>query len=465
MNTAIELLSEILKHRDHLVKTDSLKNLSMNPLMESELEELFIEALRSFRTEETEVALRQEVVKGRPGWYLNVNDRRYFIVPQVELGPAEGVAVPARADFVFYPEFSRDGKPVAVFTDGFMYHAGKGDHNRIGKDMAQRMAIVRSGRYIVWSLSWDDVQNSIHKTGGYYDNYLGDRIEKVNGLQARYDDLFKVKRLAAIQSLSSMDMFLKYLACPDPKMWEMYALIHGLVHLDCVCKEEQARSAADLLWKDMHWRDIQLETIVSNSGNCLVGQYQKNCEDSPLIKLTASLDKEDYIQNRFQKMSVICRFFDEDDLLDKSHFKSAWNGFIRMYNIYQFIPEAIFVSSKGISEGHYLWLMSASAGERDRVQGETNSLDALKTITPAHIHPLLAFLLDNSLPLPEAGFELCDEKDEIIATAELGWPERKVVFLRNDEKMYAQIFSAKGWQADLLDDVLADYSLCLKSLS
>ena len=251
-DTAIELLSEILKHRDHLVKTDSLKNLSMNPLLDSELEERFIEALRSFRTPDIEVTLRQEVVKGKPGWYLKVNDRGYFIVPQVELGPGDGVVVPSRADFIFYPELSRDGKPVVVFTDGFMYHAGKGDNNRIGKDLAQRMAIVRSGRYVVWSLSWDDVENSIHKKGGHYDNFLGDRSEKINGLHARYDDLnSKSRNWEAIRYQSSFDMLMTYLADPDSKMWDMYALIHGLVHLDCVCKEEEVRSVADGLWKDL----------------------------------------------------------------------------------------------------------------------------------------------------------------------------------------------------------------------
>ena len=139
-------------------------------------------------------------------------------------------------------------------------------------------------------------------------------------------------------------------------------------------------------------------------------------------------------QNRFHKISVICRFFDDDDLADKSHFKAAWNGFIRMYNVYQFIPEAVFITSKGISEGHYLWLMTDAGTEKDRIPDESDSLAALRAVTDAHIHPLLSFLVEHSLPLPEAGFELCDEKDEIIATAELCWPDKKIVFLRDDEK-------------------------------
>ncbi|MFZ4441061.1 MAG: hypothetical protein ACOYOS_21835, partial [Syntrophales bacterium] len=464
-DTAIELLSEILKYRDHLVKTDSLKNLSINPLLESVLEESFIEALRSFLPQSQSYSLRQEVVKGKPGWYLKVNNRGYFIVPQVELGSGDNVVVPSRADFIFYPELSRDGKPIVVFTDGFMYHAGKGESNRIGKDLAQRMAIARSGKYVVWSLSWDDVENSKHKKGGHYDNFLGDQSEKINSLHTHYDAKFKVKKLGMISYQSSFDMLMTYLDDPDSNMWRMCAIIHGLVHLDCICKDEEVRSVANKLCEDLSWRDVQLDMNTDKSGSSLGGLYQKSCEDMPLIKLVASIGKDDYGENRFHKISIICRFFDDDDLADKTHFKGAWNGFIRMYNVYQFIPEAIFITTKGIAEGQYLWLTTDPAMQKDRMPDESDSLAALEAVTDAHIHPFLSFLVAHTLPLPEPGFELCDEKDEIIATAELGWSDKKIAFLRDDEKDYEQIFGARGWRTVSLDAVIADPSLCLKMFS
>jgi len=460
-DSAIELLSEILKYRDRLVKTDSLKNLSINPLLDSELEERFIEALRSFQAQDIEITLRKEVVKGKPGWYLKVNDRGYFIVPQVELGFGEGIVVPSRADFIFYPELSRDGKPVVVFTDGFMYHAGKGNHNRIGKDLAQRMAIARSGKYVVWSLSWDDVDNSIHKKDCHYDNFLGDGNEKINGFHAHYDAQFNVKKLGAIRYQASFDILMTYLADPNSNMWRMYALIHGLVHLDCVCKDEVIRSATDELWEDLSWRDIQVGINPDKSGSSFVGLYQKNCEDNPLIKLVVYIGKDDYRENRFHSISVICRFFDDDDLADKTYFKGAWNGFIRMYNVYQFIPDAVFITTKGISEGQYLWLMADSATQKDQSSEESNALVTLQTVTDARIHPLLSFLVTHNLPLPEAGFELCDEKGEIIATAELSWPAKKIAFLRENEQGYEHVFTANGWRSAALNTVIASPSICI----
>jgi len=470
-DTAVEVLSEILKYRDRLVKTDSLKNLKINPLLDSELEGLFIEALRSYRAEDIKVALRQEVFKGKPGWYLKVNEQGYFIVPQVELGPAEGVVVPSRADFIFYPELSRnpemnnENKPVVVFTDGFMYHAEKGSHIRIGKDLSQRMAIVRSGRYVVWSLSWDDVENSIHKKGDYCTNFLDAHGTKIKQLIARFDDLFKVKSLGGIPDKTSMDMLMMYLACPERRRWEMYALTHGLAHLDHLCMEKDVHASVDGLWEDAPWQEIQSETKPDKTGNHFSGHFQKNGEDSPLIKMITYIGKDDYGANRFRKICVLCRFFDEDELAEKTCFKSAWNGFIRMYNIYQFIPDAVFITSKGISEGHYLWLMTDEVKQEEHIREESGSLAALREVTAANVHPLLMFLSTHGLPLPEAGFELCDEKDEIIATAELGWPDQKIAFLRDDEKTYEQSFLARGWQTAELDAILTDPTLCLPLLS
>jgi DEAD/DEAH box helicase domain-containing protein len=77
----------------------------------------------------------------------------------VDLGHSQGVAVPSRPDFVFYPERPEKGElPIVVFTDGYEYHADPNAGLRTGIDTAQRMALMRSGRYRVWSLTWDDVQ-------------------------------------------------------------------------------------------------------------------------------------------------------------------------------------------------------------------------------------------------------------------------------------------------------------------
>jgi DEAD/DEAH box helicase domain-containing protein len=247
-------------------------------------------------------------------------------------------------------------------------------------------------------------------------------------------------------------------------MWGMHALIHGLVHLDCICCEEDSRAVAEGLWKDASWTQVHTETKADKAGNFLTGLYRKDHEDSPLIKRFACLEKEAYAQNHFHKIAIVCRFFDDDELAEKPRFKAAWNGFIRMYNIYQFIPDAIFITSKGIAEGQYLWLETATEGTAKKPESVSKALAQLLEVTDHTLHDLLLFLAERHLPLPEAGFELCDERDEVVATGELCWPERKIALLRGDEQWCAQVFIDRGWRTAPLDDVVGDPSQCIALL-
>jgi hypothetical protein len=82
-----------------------------NRLLESELEGRFIEALRRTADGGPVRTITHQVVNGKEGFYLRCELGNYLIEPQVELGIAQGVAVPSRADFVLYPERPHGGEP------------------------------------------------------------------------------------------------------------------------------------------------------------------------------------------------------------------------------------------------------------------------------------------------------------------------------------------------------------------
>ncbi|NJN09401.1 MAG: DEAD/DEAH box helicase [Richelia sp. RM1_1_1] len=139
--TAIDLLNTILNCRQQLHETESpLSQVKLNALFDSILELRFIEALQRYRYKDEEnneqpVILRKEIVNGKAGYFIRIGKQDWNIEPQVELGINQGVEVPSRADFVFYPaKNSSQIKPIAVFTDGWQYHA-----HRIGEDFLQRM--------------------------------------------------------------------------------------------------------------------------------------------------------------------------------------------------------------------------------------------------------------------------------------------------------------------------------------
>ena len=104
--------------------------------------------------------VKDEFINSKPGYSITVNGSVWSVEPQVALGPADGVAIPCKPDFVLTVSnidesgdvVEHDGrKPVAIFTDGLQYHAGI-----VAQDSLKREALRQAG-YRIWSLDYDDV--------------------------------------------------------------------------------------------------------------------------------------------------------------------------------------------------------------------------------------------------------------------------------------------------------------------
>ncbi|MBK9373611.1 MAG: DUF1998 domain-containing protein [Holophagales bacterium] len=229
---AIDILGSILRERGRIERVEQISTIPLGSLLESELEARFVEALRRSRIGDQPVQLLQTVVKGKTGWFLKCAAGSWLVEPQVDLGPEEGVEVPSRADFVLHPEGGGSALPIAVFTDGFEYHADPASGNqRLGLDTAQRLAIVRSGRYRVWSLTWDDVMERFDP-----------KTPKLTPLGADRRPLFQVLagRLAAgaapdwmaLAEASTFEMLLERLDRSRERDWSGFACAWALSFLE-----------------------------------------------------------------------------------------------------------------------------------------------------------------------------------------------------------------------------------------
>ena len=72
-------------------------------------------------------------------------------------------------------------------------------------------------------------------------------------------------------------------------------------------------------------------------------------------------------------------------------------------------------------------------------------------------------LREKEWPVPDAGFELTDSTGEVIAEAELGWPETHIAFLDLAQMDYAAAFEGSGWRTSPLAEVLNDPEMVLSS--
>ena len=54
------------------------------------------------------------------------------------------------------------------------------------------------------------------------------------------------------------------------------------------------------------------------------------------------------------------------------------------------------------------------------------------------------------------GFELADDKGEVLAEAELAWPTQRVAVLHGEQAESATAFEEAGWRAYSADDDVAE---------
>ncbi len=207
----------------------------------------------------------------------------------------------------------------------------------------------------------------------------------------------------------------------------MYALIHGLGYLDCICMDANVNSILSGLPEGFALVRRSTGTSCREVGEVTLLVCIKSGEDSPLMKLLSHITRMTIVKIIFSNMSVVCRLFDDEDLVEKAEFKPAWNGFLRMYNVYQFIPGAVFITSRGIAEGQYLWLMTEAKGRKARVAVDAEALAVLRSMTDAYIHPFLS-LSRIMVCRCRKRVMVCDENGQVIAAAELGWPDQRLLF-------------------------------------
>ena len=452
---AVRILREILEHKDHVIPVDSVGSISVNTLLDSELEKRFIEALRRSKPGGEPVRLQKAIVRGKPGWRLELTKRSYGIVPQVELGETDGVAIPSRADFVFYPEKREDGLPLAVFTDGFLYHADINAGNlRVGEDLAQRMAIARSGDFLTWSLSWEDVESQFRKpSAGYFANYTNDNPVTMAKLLDAYHEEHGTKALAPLGKASAFEALLSFLDNPDLKLWKIYAFLLAINgNRDCIgfATEEWVEEARAALEHSDGWSEARLPTPAKEFDGPLLVKAVIHADevDRPIVNVLASVLRDDVKDlNQSQSLQFLARLYDDADIAGTTdEFKPSWNGFLRLYNFMQFLAQARFVTTSGLMQNLYEELDAQMGAPGKPPDSDDKDIELLILLADPKVHDLIRAAAGAGQALPEAGYELLGESNEVVATAELAWPDEKIALLIGPMHTAAERFRSQGWE-------------------
>ena len=145
---------------------------------------------------------------------------------------------------------------------------------------------------------------------------------------------------------------------------------------------------------------------------------------------------------------------DETGAEDDGALHLAWRSWLHLFNTVQTLPGAWLVTAQGLEQHDYDGLnpspTSAAAVPAEQSAFNGAWSEALQGVMDP-IKPGLIRLAQSGASVPVVGLELADEKGRVIADAELGWGDAKLVLLREDQEDMVEIWAEQGWSTLCLE--------------
>lgn len=444
-NTAIRILKSILSGKDNVAKIEKLGNIPVNSLFDSELERQFIEAIAQMGNEFRKVEISKALIHGREGYILKVNSSTWEIEPQVMLDTTDGVAVTCKPDFIIRPVGSSTRRPVAIFTDGFIYHKDK-----VADDTLKREAIRHSGRYCVWSLSWRDVQSVFRTQGDYATQTLA--AEKMPSGSRMYQPTVNAANADALKpdKMSPFELLMRYLDMDNAEgIFTAHARAYSLSLLEPV---KATNTLAFLDWKDMVGKVIE-QTHFTDDDYVQPGTFfgkwiprSTNAHISIYAGILAEAMKADN-----NAPILVCAVLDDRTSVRTDKYENEWNGFWQFANLMQFAERFIAVCTTGIEQLAYsqLSIFAAAAQVADAAPADTGDAwdDIHEILFETEAMDMAAKLRALGISAPdEAGYELVNDSGEVLATIELAYTDKLIGFMTEEQAIDIDTAKAKGWK-------------------
>ena len=434
---AIRVLDSILKHRDDFEEVPGLHAVKFGGLVESELEERFLAALRRTRLDGQPARLRRELIAGRPGFVLRAGERTWYVEPQVAIGSSEGVSIPSQPDFRIRRVGAASDQPdVLVFLDGFEFHA-----DRTHDDSAKRMALVQAG-FVVWSLTWRDLDESFGGRADAPDSLAAPDPNPMKSLQQGLDQHWGTAALRSRFGDSSFSLFRHWLANPKPAAWKRAAFTtlvalfdRGTIQTAALRKRFEA--ATDPM------PSVIRERVASGSpGGFVGGRGPWMGADGPL-DLFMALPPAAMQPADPDELTVVLHLRDDANSRAANTYRRQWNAALRAFNMLQFLPGGFWTTHRGLREQAYANLR---AGVQEGATPELpEAWNEAIEFADETARPLLRGLASRGADVPEIGFELVDSRGAVAAEAEAAWPMHRAAVLLPDQEEADRAFRAAEW--------------------
>lgn len=330
------------------------------------------------------------------------NGQTWTIEPQVYLDPMQNVVTPSKPDFLLTPA-NNFQKKIAIFTDGFKYH-----NDIVHKDSIKRDAIIYSGNYRVWSLSWNDVNGS---TDG---KNFATEIFKQENMPSKF-----VQNGIDVNSDNSFDLLIKYMSNPDSEsLFRHTAESYFNAMIGKGNKISDIKYELDQINNQIILTDF---TQINRIDKYEVSNDSQLCcylIDDGQLKIVSYI--QDYIQKR------------------KMNFAFDWNAYIQFNNIMQFLDTFIQVTQQGLDNELYSILANVVPIDSNV---DEKWAEILAQVTDGNAKKFIQDCINiSAVPPTVVGYELDDG-----SIAELEWEDKNIVYLTDDQIEFKENFENKGF--------------------
>ena len=440
----IRLLSQLIEAGEKRLPQQELAAIKPNSLFGSMLEKKFVDTLHAY-VEAKNGTWEQTIIRGNEGFrfILPTADRLWELELQPALGLAQGVAVQSQPDFLLHCDDDRI-KPVAIFTDGFQFHCHP--VNRLADDMHKRRAIVESGLYHVWNITWDDLatNNTDHAMVCHAPvaQMLQTYAQAAKGQHKTVPDARLIIR-------NGLEQLKAYIDVPHTPGWAQLATFAAYYPLQMLADRRTVPAQALRVALET-WRSGNALPSIPAPENSDWVYNEKVALNQDVITSISMLDA---ISNRQNNVIILARLGDSEEETTGSDFAERWRRYLACINLYQF------------SENFQFWTGSESQNGTAPdmpLEAEATVAEEWKPILTevmSSLRPYVQELAGAGLPTPTAlpKVEYFNEELDDDAFAELAWPtcSPPIAVLAGEQVDFATQWQQQGWRIVTQDDLQA----------
>ncbi|MDB4373010.1 DUF1998 domain-containing protein, partial [Mariniblastus sp.] len=431
----IELLERLIASGENRLPQQELTGVRANSLFESMLEKKFVDELKKF-IDAVGGKWEKTIVRGSQGFRFThpKADHIWELELQPRLGTAQGVDIDCRPDFLLSCD-NDNIKPVAVFTDGFTFHCHP--VNRIADDFRKRRAILKSGNYHVWSVTWKDLiqNNSDHNMVCYAPiaEMFKKHAKAAKSQGKTVPDPLRILHGGFVQLLA-------FIETPHAAGWSQLATSTNAYYL------HQLAARRTVNQKDLQsaLNDWRCTGAIANLPQQDGGEWVHLEKASLTNDLVSYMKVDDALTNRHGNTIMVARLGDSDSEVTGSDFEERWRRFLACMNLYQFLGSFHFWASSEVGEG------TAPEIPFNVTIEIANEWQEIRDEVTSSLRHCVDDLANAGLPLPRA-LPVVEHYNDAIdddAFAEMAWPTLNppLAILAGDQEAFGAQWQELGWK-------------------